>query len=127
MKRSSYPRLIYNVLFLPVLLEFVMSQAACLDNLFLFTGCWKLVILQIFPAGKYMFKVNNRNTRTRGEICSKITVKTIRTTSGVFVVNFEHISHLVLVFRLLTLNMLLLGDTLLQSMSFGNRTNLGAK
>ena len=29
------------------------------------------------PAGNYMFKVNNRNTR-----------------SGVFIVNFEHIEHL---------------------------------
>ena len=28
------------------------------------------------PAGKYMFKVNNRNTRTRCEICSKVTIKT---------------------------------------------------
>ena len=46
------------------------------------------------PAGIYMLKVNNRNTRTRCEICS-----------GIFIVNFEHISHLVLVFLLLTLNM----------------------
>ena len=37
--------------------------------------------------GNYMFKVNNRRH------------------SGVFVVNYEHISHLVLVFLLLTLNM----------------------
>ena len=28
------------------------------------------------PAGNYMFKVNNRNTRARGEICSKLTIKT---------------------------------------------------
>ena len=28
------------------------------------------------PAGNYMFKVNNRNTRTRCEICSKLTIKT---------------------------------------------------
>ena len=39
-----------------------------------------LIILQkayinIFPAGNYMFKVNNRNTRTRCEICSKLTIK----------------------------------------------------
>ena len=27
-------------------------------------------------AGNYMFKVNNRNTRTRCEICSKLTIKT---------------------------------------------------
>ena len=28
------------------------------------------------PAGNYMFKVNNRNTRTRCETCSKLTIKT---------------------------------------------------
>ena len=40
------------------------------------------------PAGIYLLKVNNRNT---------III-------GVFIVNFEHISHLVLVFLLLTLS-----------------------
>ena len=28
-----------------------------------------------FPAGIYLLKVNNRNTRTRCEICSKLTIK----------------------------------------------------
>ena len=55
-------------------------------------------------AGNYLFKVNNRNTRTRCEICSKLTIKTPERRhwrrSGVFIVNFEHISHLVLVFWL---------------------------
>ena len=59
------------------------------------------------PAGSYMFKDNNRNTRTRCEMCSKLTIKTPERRqwhrSGVFIVNFEHISHLVLVFLLLTL------------------------
>ena len=80
-------------------------------------------------------KVKNRNTRTRCELCSKLTKKTpvrrrlgllcsyvmcemyvlqSRTLtkiknekwrhSGVFIVNFEYISHLVLVFLLLTLS-----------------------
>ena len=40
------------------------------------------------PTGNYMFKVNNRNTRT-----------------SIFIVNFEHISNFVLVFLLVTLNM----------------------
>ena len=60
------------------------------------------------PAGIYLFKVNNRNTRTRCEICSKLTINTPERRqwrrSGVFIVNFEHISHLVLVFLLLTLS-----------------------
>ena len=29
-----------------------------------------------FSAGNCMLKVNNRNTRTRCEICSKLTIKT---------------------------------------------------
>ena len=28
-----------------------------------------------YPAGIYMFKVNNRNTRLRCKICSKLTIK----------------------------------------------------
>ena len=50
--------------------------------------------------GNYMFKVDNRNTGTRCEICSKLTMRH----SGFFTVNFEHISHLFLVFLLLTLS-----------------------
>ena len=61
-----------------------------------------------FPVGIYLLKVNNRNTRTKCEICSKLTIKTQqrrhRRRSGVFIVNFECISHLVLVFLLLILN-----------------------
>ena len=60
------------------------------------------------PAGKYMFKFNSRTTRTRYEICSKLTIKILERCqwrrSGVFVVNFEHISNIVLVFLSLTLN-----------------------
>ena len=58
-----------------------------------------------FQAGNYMFKVNNRNTTIRCEICSKLTIKTPEprqwSCSGLFIVNFEHISHLVLVFILI--------------------------
>ena len=60
------------------------------------------------PAGIYLLKINDRNTRTKSEICSNLTFKTPERRqwcrSGVFIVNFEHISHLVLVFLLLTLN-----------------------
>ena len=71
----------------------------------------KLIHSSYNPAGIYLINVININTRTRCEICSKLTVKTAERCqwrrSGVFIVNFEHISHLVLVFLLLTLNMLL--------------------
>ena len=67
------------------------------------------LVCGINPAVNYMFKINNGNTITRFEICSKLTKKTPERRqwrrSGVFIVNFEHISHLVLVFLLLTLNM----------------------
>ena len=36
----------------------------------------KKKIKDIFPVGNYMFKVNNRNTRARCEICSKLTMRT---------------------------------------------------
>ena len=55
-----------------------------------------------------MFKVNNKNTRTRCKICSKLTIKTPERRhwrrSGVFIVNFEHISDLALVFLWFTLS-----------------------
>ena len=50
---------------------------------------------------------NNRKTRKWCELCLKLTIKTLerrRRSSGVVIINFEHISHLFLVFLLLTLN-----------------------
>ena len=53
-------------------------------------------------AGNFMFKIDNRNTRKRSEICSKLTIKILERHqwrhSRVFIVNFEHISYLVLLF-----------------------------
>ena len=61
-----------------------------------------------FPAHIFLFKVSNRNTRKRCEICSKLIIKTPERhhwrRSGVFIVNFEYISHIFLVLLLLTLN-----------------------
>ena len=65
----------------------------------------------LYPAGSYLFKFNNRNFRTRCEICSKLTVKTPEQHQcrryGDFIINFEHISHLFLVFLFLTLSRLI--------------------
>ena len=36
---------------------------------------FSLKYLSHLPAGNYMFKVNNRNSRARCEICSKLTIK----------------------------------------------------
>ena len=47
----------------------------------------------IFPAGIYLLKVTDRNTRTMCEICSELTIKTPKQRhwhrSGLFIVNFE--------------------------------------
>ena len=60
------------------------------------------------PASIYAFKVNNRNTRKRCAICSKLTLQTPERPQGrrcgVFITDFEQILHLFLVFLLLTLN-----------------------
>ena len=69
-----------------------------------------------FPAGIYLLKVNNRNTRTKCEICWKLTIKAPeRRRSGAFIVSFEHISQLVVVFLLLILNMKMLAGMLIKS------------
>ena len=64
-------------------------------------------VIGLFPLVYYLHKINNRNTRC--EICSMLTIKIAERLqwrrSSIFIVNFVHISHLVLLFLLLTLNM----------------------
>ena len=71
--------------------------------------CWSKAQMTLNPANIYFFKVNNRSTRKRCEICSKLTmIKTPERRqwcrSGVLIVNFEYISHLFLMLLLLNLN-----------------------
>ena len=86
----------------------------CLKSTFLVTS--HIPRKSCYQAGIYLLKVNNRNTRARCGICSKLTRKIFwylnkwiseSILTKIFIVNFEHISHLVLMFLLLTLNMLL--------------------
>ena len=55
----------------------------------------------------YLFKVNNRNTK-KCDRCSKVTIKTPEQhhgrRSGVFIVEFEYILRIFVVFLLITLN-----------------------
>ena len=51
-----------------------------------FTSGWEN---SFSPAGNFRFKVNDRNTKTRCQICTKLTIKTPD--------KFEHILYLVLV------------------------------
>ena len=59
-----------------------------------------------WPANIYFFRVNNRKARKMYELCSNLTIKTPERRqwrgSGVFIVKFEHNSHLFPVFLLLT-------------------------
>ena len=83
-----------------------MSVSYQPQNFFPLFLIWVPVIY--YPAGNYMLKVNKRNTRTMCKLCSKLTIKTPERLRwrrfSVFIVNFEHVSHLVLVFLLLTLS-----------------------
>ena len=88
-----------------MLLLFRINSDKSVENAaYLFDTCNEFTL----PAGDYMFQVNNRNTRIKCKIYSKLTIKTPERRqwrrSGVFIVNFEHISQLVLVFLLLTLS-----------------------
>ena len=51
----------------------------------------------------YLFKVKNRNSRKRSQICSKFIMRRHNDVVLVFIVNFEHISLFFLVFLLLNL------------------------
>ena len=70
---------------------------------------WRgIEIKQNISTSIYLFKDNNRSTSKRCEIPSKSTIKTSERSdwrrSGVFIVNFELISFIFLLFLLLTLN-----------------------
>ena len=61
---------------------------------------WYLHFLKAcdYPGIIYLFKLNNINTRTMCEICSKLSVQSYLhhwRRSGVFIANFEQISHIV--------------------------------
>ena len=65
-----------------------------------------LKLMGTFPVKIYLLKVNNRDTTKRCKISSKLIIKTPERRhwrrSNVFIVNFEHNSHLFLTFLLLT-------------------------
>ena len=66
---------------------------------------WTATVMNYYPANIYLFKVNNINTTKRYEIFSKLTVKRRKwRRSDLFIVYFEHIAHLFLVFLLFTVN-----------------------
>ena len=98
--RGSYNSPDLTLIFLLFLKKFFLSRGFLKYT----SNTW----FEHFSANIYLFKANNRNTKKRCEICSKLIIKTPerrqRCRSGVFIVKFEHISHIFLVFLLFTLN-----------------------
>ena len=88
----------------PVLLNVYVLPDTCVRTFTCFEGL-------LGPEKIYLCKVNKRSIRKRCKIRSNSTMKTSGRRqgrrSGVFNVNFDHISYLLLVFLLLTLNMYL--------------------
>ena len=60
--------------------------------------------LEIYMAGPNKKVLNSRNTKEKSEICPKLTINTVESSSGVLIIDFEDISHFFLVFLLMTLN-----------------------
>ena len=83
---------------------------------------------QIQPAFTvHLFKVNKKHTRKMCEICSKLTIKTSERCQWRYsvssIVNFEQISHFVLVFLLLILNKeMVAGELLHMHVKIWNRS-----
>ena len=65
------------------------------------------LMICIFHANIHLFKINNRCTRKRYEICLRLTIKIPERYHWccypIFAINFEHISHFFLMLLLLTL------------------------
>ena len=63
---------------------------------------WIVLVLLTFPTDNYLIKFNSRNFRTMSEICSVFARKTPARHQcyhcSVFIVNFEQISYVVLMF-----------------------------
>ena len=102
--------IIYSVL-LPSVSNYLYSVSYIFHvfslELLTFKSFLLYVFSLVFPPNIYLLKVNNRIIRLVSNICSKSTIKTPEQIywrrSGVFT-NSEQISHMVLVFTLLTLN-----------------------
>ena len=63
--------LFLNFIFILIVITRIISWIQIYMLFSLFFRVWPI------PAGIYLLKVNNRNTRTTCEICSKLTIKTL--------------------------------------------------
>ena len=78
-----------------MLINIVTSKSLSQETrLCLSVGTFVLIWMCHVPTVNQFLKVSNRNTKTRCEICSKLTIKTPERRwhrSGVFIVDFEHV------------------------------------
>ena len=65
-------------------------------------GLWVIIVTQ--KRAPRQLKVNNTSTRRNSKICSKLPIKTLKGRSTISNVDVEHISHLLLLFLMLTLS-----------------------
>ena len=69
---------------------------------------WPILTLSPYPAGIYLFEIDDGNNRAMFETSSKLIIKKPEWSqlccSGVLIVSFEQIPHIVLVFILLNFN-----------------------
>ena len=110
-------RFIYGVLILCQYCMYNMSNMLIWIIMLSFKIKIKIRLLDQFSENKYMLKFNNGSTTKRCGICLKLIIRAPKRCatdvalfslfllrSGIFIVNFEHISYLFPVFLLLTLN-----------------------
>ena len=91
--------------------NYICSYSKLGSNISPFSNFWPEVIatfqspkLIYSPGNIYLYKVNNRSSWKRCDICPKLTIITLEQghwRTDVFMVDFEHISHLFLVLLLL--------------------------
>ena len=63
------------------------SQLSSRFNSFVVPICSPLIAALGSPAGNYLFKINNRNTRKMCEICSKLIIRHQNSAIGVVLVS----------------------------------------
>ena len=109
--KCTNSRVFIIIIIVVIIVTFAECTASCIYVQFVYMAIRNLrkkIKFWNYPVNISLFKVNRRNARKMCVICSKLTIKTPERRqwlcSGVFIVNFEHISQLFLVFLRLTLN-----------------------
>ena len=115
--KQTVLRFIYGVLILCQCCMYNMSNMLIWIIMLSFKIKIKIRLLDQFSENKYMLEFNNGSTTKRCGICLKLIIRAPKRCatdialfslfllrSGIFIVNFEHISYLFPVFLLLTLN-----------------------